>query len=135
MKVSDNIGKVTTPCNKEVWRFYDKENGMALADLITVAGEDVAATETYEIFDPLHTWKRKLLTNYTVRQLLEPVFLAGECVYPHRDIEEIRRYCREQQDTFWDTVKRFENPQVHYVDLSQKLWDIKQELLRQNGMV
>lgn len=135
MKVSDNIGKVTTPCNKEVWRFYDKETGEAMADLVTVAGEDVAAHETYEIFDPLHTWKRKELTDYTVRQLLEPVFVNGKCVYPKRDLKEIRQYCFDQQAKLWDTLKRFENPQIYFVDLSQKLWDIKQGLLKQHDML
>ncbi len=135
MKVSDNIGKVTTPCNKEVWRFYDKNNGKALADLITVVGEDVESTETYEIFDPLHTWKRKKLSRYKVRKLLEPIFIAGKCVYPKKDLEEIRSYCASQMNTLWDTMLRFENPQIYYVDLSQKLWDIKQDLLKKHGMV
>lgn len=135
MKVSDNIGKVTTPCNKEVWRFYDKNSGKALADLITVVGEDVENTKTYEIFDPLHTWKRKKLSRYKVRKLLEPIFVAGKCVYPKKDLEEIRSYAASQMNTLWDTMLRFENPQLYYVDLSQKLWDIKQDLLKKHGMV
>lgn len=134
MKISDNIGKVTTPCNKELWRFYDNKSGKAIADLITVAGEDIGSTTDLEIFDPLHTWKRKTLYDYTARQLLEPIFVKGECVYKKRDIHEIKQYCADQQNTLWDTVRRFENPQIYIVDLSQKLWSVKQELLSEHGM-
>ncbi len=130
MKISDNLAKVTTPCNKEVWRLYDKSTGMALADLITVAGEEVS-TESYELFDPVQTWKRKTVTNFDAVKLLQPVFEAGKCVYKRRDIEEVRAYCTRQMGTLWDSIKRFENPQTYYVDLSQKLWDIKNEMLHQ----
>lgn len=129
MKISDNIGKVTTPCSKAVWRFYDRDTGKALADLVSIADEDIASHETYEIFHPLHTWKRKVLSHYTVRQLLEPIFVQGKCVYQRRDIREIRDYCAAQQETLWNSIRRFENPQIYYVDLSQKLWDVKQSLL------
>lgn len=132
MKISDNLAKVTTPCNKEVWRLYDKSNGKAIADLITVAGEEVD-TDSYELFDPVQTWKRKTVTNFEARKLLEPVFVAGKCVYERRHIEEIRAYCTKQMDTLWDSIKRFENPQTYYVDLSQKLWDIKNDMLHKDN--
>ena len=134
IKISDNHSKTTTPCNKEVWRFYDKMSGKALADLITLADETIPEGEDYEIFDPVQTWKRKTLSHFTVRRLLEPVFEAGRCVYHRRSIEEIRRDCVRQLDTLWDSVKRFENPQTYYVDLSQKLWDIKTDLLHKKGV-
>ncbi len=132
IKLSENVQKITTPGNKRVYRLYDRESGKAAADLITLASETVDDSSPYELFDPDFTWKRKTLTNYTARELLEPLFRKGECVYKERNIEEIKSYCREQIDTLWDEVTRFENPHNYYVDLSQQLWDVKHELLRKN---
>ena len=132
IKLSENVQKITTPGNKRVYRLYDRESGKAAADLITLASETVDDSRPYELFDPDFTWKRKTLTNYTARELLEPLFRKGECVYKERNIEEIKSYCREQIDTLWDEVTRFENPHNNYVDLSQQLWDVKHELLRKN---
>ena len=132
IKLSENVQKITTPGNKRVYRLYDRESGKAAADLITLASETVDDSLPYELFDPDFTWKRKTLTNYTARELLEPLFRKGECVYKERNIEEIKSYCHEQIDTLWDEVTRFENPHNYYVDLSQQLWDVKHELLRKN---
>lgn len=132
IKLSENVQKITTPGNKRVYRLYDRESGKAAADLITLASETVDDSRPYELFDPDFTWKRKTLTNYTARELLEPLFRKGECVYKERNIEDIKSYCREQIDTLWDEVTRFENPHNYYVDLSQQLWDVKHELLRKN---
>ncbi len=132
MKFSDNVGKMTNPGNKEVWRFFDKDSGMALADVITVAGEVIDENKPYEIFDPLHTYKRKVLTNFRLRKLLVPIFESGKLVYNRVPIEEIRAHCKRELDLLWDTIRRFENPQTYYVDLSQQLWDIKDQLLRAN---
>ena len=132
IKLSENVQKITTPGNKRVYRLYDRESGKAAAGLITLASETVDDSRPYELFDPDFTWKRKTLTNYTARELLEPLFRKGECVYKERNIEEIKSYCREQIDTLWDEVTRFENPHNYYVDLSQQLWDVKHELLRKN---
>lgn len=132
IKLSENVQKITTPGNKRVYRLYDRESGKAAADLITLASETVDDSRPYELFDPDFTWKRKILTNYTARELLEPLFRKGECVYKERNIDEIKSYCREQIDTLWDEVTRFENPHNYYVDLSQQLWDVKHELLRKN---
>lgn len=132
IKLSENVQKITTPGNKRVYRLYDRESGKAAADLITLASETVDDSRPYELFDPDFTWKRKTLTNYTARELLEPLFRKGECVYKERNIEEIKSYCREQIDTLWDEVTRFENPHNYYVDLSQQLWDVKHEMLRKN---
>lgn len=131
MKISDNPEKVTNPGCKELWRFYDRDTGKALADLITLEGEEISEDEPYEIFDPLHTWKRKTLTNFKVVKLLEPVFEKGKLVYKRRHLEEIREFCAKQQDTLYDSLKRFEYPQIYYVDLSQKLWELKESYLRQ----
>lgn len=132
MKFSDNVGKVTNPGSKEVWRFYDRVTGKALADLITIAGETIDEDKPIEIFDPLHTYKRKTLTNVTAQKLLVPIFKSGKLVYSRVPIDEIRANCTRELDRLWDTVRRFENPQTYYVDLSQKLWDIKDKLLREN---
>ncbi|MDD4095047.1 MAG: nicotinate phosphoribosyltransferase [Oscillospiraceae bacterium] len=132
MKISENIGKVTTPCNKEIFRFFDRDTGKALADVITVAGEEIDDNEPYEIFDPVQTWKRKTLLNFTTKRLLEPVFINGKCVYTRPDIQAIRHYCEDQLNTLWDSILRFENPQNYYVDLSQELWDIRNDILHRS---
>ncbi|MCK9251611.1 MAG: nicotinate phosphoribosyltransferase [Clostridiaceae bacterium] len=132
MKFSENAGKITNPCSKDVWRFYDLATGKAIADLITLADETIDENKPYELFDPLHTWKRKLVTGFRARRLLEPVFVQGKLVYERVPIETTRNYCAHEIDLLWDSLKRFENPQEYYVDLSQKLWDIKDALLHAN---
>ncbi len=129
IKLSENVAKVTTPGAKNLWRLYDNETGKAIADLITLANEVIDDTQPYELFDPDVTWKRKTVENYTARPLLQPLFIGGKCVYDYPDIETIRAYCAEQVDTLWDEVKRFENPHNYYVDMSQALWDMKNEMI------
>ena len=82
-----------------------------------------------ELFDPIHTWKRKTFENYTPRELLVPIFKNGELVYNRPDTESIREHCMREIDSLWDEVKRFDNPHEYYVDLSQKLWDVKNDML------
>lgn len=129
IKVSENVEKITNPSFKKIFRFYDKTTNKALADVLALHDEFVDETKSYEIFDQVHTWKRKKLTNFYVRELLVPIFEKGICVHKERDIHEIRDYCKEQLDTLWDEMKRFENPQTYFVDLSLKLFNIKMELL------
>ena len=129
IKLSENVAKVTTPGAKKLWRLYDNETGKALADLITLENEVIDDSQPYELFDPDVTWKRKTVTNYTARPLLQPLFIGGKCVYDYPDIEKIRTYCEEQVDTLWDEVKRFENPHNYYVDMSQALWDMKNDMI------
>lgn len=129
IKLSENVAKVTTPGAKNLWRLYDNETGKAIADLITVDGEVIDDSQPYELFDPDVTWKRKTVENYTARPLLIPLFEKGKCVYDYPDLESIRSYCAEQVDTLWDEVKRFENPHNYYVDMSQKLWDMKNDMI------
>ena len=93
--------------------------------------EVVDGSAPIELFDPDYTWKRKTVTDYTVRELQVPIFLGGKCVYQSPSTTEIRDYCAKEVDTLWDEVKRFENPHNYYVDLSQKLWQIKYDLLRE----
>ncbi len=129
IKLSENAAKITNPCNKKLVRFYSKDNDKAIADLILLNDESIPDGSDYEIFDPEHTWKRKTITNYYARELLVPLFKNGELVYNCPHIDEIRTYCAKQIDGIWNEVKRFENPHTYYVDLSKKLWDIKQNLL------
>lgn len=128
MKISENPGKITNPHFKKVYRFYDKTTDMAMADLICVYDEEIT-TDTYEIFDPECTWKRKTLTNYYVEELQVPIFKNGKLVYNIPTIEESRAYCKRQINRLWEEVKRFDNPHGYYVDLSQKLWDIKHKII------
>lgn len=129
IKLSENVAKVTTPGAKNLYRLYDKETGKAIADLITTDGEVIDDSQPYELFDPDVTWKRKTVENFTARPLLIPLFEKGKCVYDYPDLESIRSYCAEQVDTLWDEVKRFENPHNYYVDMSQKLWDMKNDMI------
>ncbi len=130
IKVSENVGKITIPHFKKVYRLYGRDNGKAIADYITVHDETVDDTKGLTIFDPMATWKRKDVYNFEARELLVPIFKNGKRVYDCPPLEEIKAYCAQQVDTLWDEVKRFDYPHKYYVDLSDKLWDIQQCLLR-----
>ena len=132
IKCSENVEKITIPHFKKVYRLYNKESGKAIADYMTVYDEVVDENEPMMLFDPYATWKTKNVCNYQARELLVPVFLKGKRVYESPALKDIQTYCKQQVDTLWDEIKRFDNPQTYYVDLSQKLWDIQQELLRKN---
>lgn len=129
IKVSENTAKITNPHFKKVYRYYDNESGKALADELCIWDETVTADEDHTIFDPNATWKTKTLYNFSVRELLVPIFKNGQCVYQSPSLNEIKDYCQQQINLLWDEVRRFENPHTYYVDLSQKLWDTKQRLL------
>ena len=129
IKLSENVAKVTTPGAKKLWRLYDRETGKAIADLITLEDEIVDDSQPYELFDPDVTWKRKTLENFVARPLLQPLFIGGKCVYDYPDLKSVRDYCTQQVDTLWDEVKRFENPHNYYVDMSQALWDMKNDMI------
>ena len=133
IKISENVGKITTPHLKKLYRLRDKETGKAEADLLCVYDESVDDTKPIELFDPEHIWKRKTVENFTARPLQVPVFERGNCVYTSPSVTEIRDYCAAQMATVWDEVLRFENPHKYYVDLSQKLWEEKQRLLSQHS--
>ena len=133
IKVSENVGKITNPHFKKVYRFYGNDTGKAIADYICLHDEVVDDSRDLEIFDPQATWKRKSIYNFTAKELLVPIFKNGELVYEMPSLPELQKYCAEQVDTLWDEVKRFDNPHTYYVDLSQKLWDIKDRLLHEGG--
>ena len=130
IKISENVAKITNPHFKKVYRLFDRVSGRAIADYICVYDEIVDDTKPLRIFDPNATWKSQTVTNYTARELLVPVFQSGELVYEHPQLDDMRDYCRAEVDSLWDEVKRFDNPHNYYVDLSQKLWDIKNGLIR-----
>ncbi len=129
IKISENAAKITTPHFKKVYRLFSKSTGKAEADLICVHDEQFDFTQPIELFDPDATWKRKVFTDVDAVELLIPIFKDGELVYNVPTIQASRAYCQRQVDSLWDEVKRFENPHNYYVDLSQKLWDIKHALL------
>ena len=133
IKISENPEKITNPHFKKLYRLYDKESGTAVADQLCVYDEVIDDSEPLEIFDPVQTWKTKVLTSFEAKELLVPIFKGGECVYESPSIDEIQSYCKAQIMTLWDEVKRFENPHRYYVDLSKKLWEIKHGLLMNRG--
>ena len=133
IKISENVGKITNPHFKKLYRFYGNDTGKAIADYLCVYDETVDDSKDLEIFDPEATWKTKTVYNFTAKELQVPIFKNGELVYKCPSLQEVRAYCMEQVDTLWDEVKRFDNPHKYYVDLSQKLWDIKYGLLKHNG--
>lgn len=130
IKISENTAKITNPHFKKVYRIYSKDSGKAEADLICLHDEVIDTSKPLTIFDPVYTWKTKTYENYELRELLVPIFKDGKRVYDLPTTGEIRSYCADQIDKLWDEVKRFENPHTFYVDLSQKLWDVKQDLLK-----
>ena len=129
IKISENVGKITTPHFKKVYRLRGRDTGMAEADLICLYDEVIDESQPLEIFDPQNTWKRKTFTDYTATELLVQVFKNGELVYELPTLAEIRKHCEKERLTMWEEVRRFTNPHNYYVDLSQKLWDIKHEML------
>ena len=133
IKISENVGKITNPHFKKLYRFFGNDTGKAIADYLCVHDEVVDDTKDLEIFDPSATWKRKTVYDFTAKELLVPIFKNGQLVYDLPTLDEIQKYCAQQIDTLWDEVKRFDNPHTYYVDLSQKLWDIKYDLLKNNG--
>ena len=111
------------------YRLRNRENGKAEADLLCVYDETIDDSKPIEIFDPVHTWKRKLMENYTATELQVPDFKNGELVYKLPEISEIRRHCEEEIEGMWDEVRRFNNPHNYYVDLSEKLWKIREDMI------
>jgi len=133
IKISENVAKITNPHYKRLYRFIGNDTGKAIADYLAIYDEVIDDSKDLEIFDPEATWKRKTVYDFTAKELQVPIFVKGELVYDMPTLEQIRAYCAQQVDTLWDEIKRFDNPQTYYVDLSQKLWDIKYGLLKNNA--
>lgn len=136
IKISENTEKITNPGNKTIYRIYEKASGKIKADLICFADEVIDPKQDLLLFDPMDTWKKTKLAGgtYTVREILLPIFKNGECLYQSPTLKEIAAYCREEKDTLWDETKRLFYPHRVYVDLSQKLYAVKQSLLDQMTM-
>ncbi len=133
IKISENPDKITNPHFKKLYRLFRKSDGVAIADYITLYDEEFDTNSPIELFDPVFTWKRQTVTDYVAVELMQPIFKNGILVYESPTLSEMRDYCKSQVDSLWDEVRRFENPHRYYVDLSQKLWDLKQELLSNGG--
>jgi nicotinate phosphoribosyltransferase len=129
IKISENDEKITNPGFKKIIRIFDKDSHMAIADLLTLYNEDFSQEESIELFDPVHTWKKKKITNFYIKDLLVPIFNKGILVYTTPDVLSIKEFARKESEKLWPEVLRFENPHKYYVDLSQKLWSMKQDLL------
>lgn len=129
IKISENPAKITNPGVKQLYRFYDRRSGKALADLLALEEEDLSSGKPLEIFDPENTWKRMTLCDYRMRRLLVPVFEDGELVYISPALSDIAAYAKQEMETFWDEYKRLNRPHRYKVDLSQKLYDLKLQLL------
>ncbi|MGE4352483.1 MAG: nicotinate phosphoribosyltransferase [Oscillospiraceae bacterium] len=134
IKVSENVGKITTPHFKKTYRLYGNDTGKAIADYICLHDEVVDDSDKLEIFDPDAIWKRKQVYNFTAKELQVPIFVNGKLVYDRPSLPAIQDYCQKQLGTLWDEVKRFDNPHTYYVDLSQKLWDVKYRLLSEKSI-
>ena len=128
IKVSNDSIKTINPGHKKVYRFYDKKEGYALGDLLALSDE-VIPNDKYTLIHPLETWKQKELTNYQVRDLLVPIFKDGQLVYQTPNIEETKAYCNDEFNTLYEEIKRIDNPHEYYVDLSDKLRKLKEELI------
>lgn len=130
LKLSENVGKITNPGFKQTWRLYDKDTNKAIADVITLFDETIDDSKPYKLFHPEHTWKTKTITNYYAKPILEKIVERGNIIDKNRSLQEIRSFSEQEIGKLWEEVLRFENPHTYYVDLSQKLWDIKDEILK-----
>ena len=135
IKISENIGKITTPGYKMPWRLFDNDTNKAIADVVTMADEVIDDSRPYEIFDPNAVWKRKTVKNFHAEKLQVPIFEQGKLVYNRPSVREIRAYCEKELDTLWDEVKRFENPHHYYVDYSSALWSMRERMLMERRHV
>ncbi|MDD6308719.1 MAG: nicotinate phosphoribosyltransferase [Clostridia bacterium] len=129
IKLSENVEKITIPAFKQVYRLYERKTDKAIADVITLHDEEIDDTKPYEIFDPEHTWKRKLIQDFKAEKLLIKVFDKGKLVYNPPTLSAVRAHCSCEIDRLWDEVKRFENPHKYFVDLSRSLWTVRASLL------
>ncbi|MBP5426617.1 MAG: nicotinate phosphoribosyltransferase [Clostridiales bacterium] len=127
IKISENEGKITNPGVKEIWRIYDKDK--AMADVITLKDETIDESQSYMLFDPEYTWKKKTVVGFSAKKIRKQIYQSGACVYSRPSLDGIRKYCDDQIKTLWSEVLRFSNPHKYYVDLSYKLWSQKKKLL------
>ena len=129
IKVSNDSIKTTNPGYKKAYRFYDKDTGYALGDVVVLADEDISK-DKYTLVHPVETWKQKELSNYNVRELQVPIFKNGELVYENPSVQDKKKYCEEEFKSLYPEVTRIEKPHGYYVDLSDKLRNLKEELIK-----
>ncbi|MDF2879626.1 MAG: putative nicotinate phosphoribosyltransferase [Clostridiaceae bacterium] len=132
IKISENIEKITNPSYKKVWRLYDKDTNKSIADVLTLHNENISNDSEYELFDEKDSWKRKVVNNFYAMEIQEKIFENGELIYNSPSVMEIQEFCKEQIDTLWDELLRLENPHKYYVDLSLKLWNVKNQLIKEH---
>lgn len=134
IKISENEEKITNPGDKKLYRIYNMEDGKAIADLMTLSDEVIDVHEDLTVYHPMNKWKNKVIEadTYEIRELLIPIFINGKLVYNSPSLIGIRDYCAREQETLWDEIKRFSNPQEYYIDLSEKLLDLKLDMIRKN---
>ena len=133
IKISEDVQKINNPSYKNIYRIYDKSNNKAQADLIVLDDEQIDEEKPLTIFDPVHTWKKTTFTNFYVKKLLYPLFIDGKCVREKRMVKDIRKHADMEKESLWIQYRRNENPQIYKVDLSEKLWKLKNELLEKNS--
>lgn len=131
IKISETLAKTTTPGYKQLWRLYDA-GGKAIADVITLHDEEIDDSQPYELFDPEYPWKRKTVTGFRAEKRLQTWMEAGARSTAMPSLTDVRAYCQREQQTLWDEIRRLENPHGYYVDLSQALWQLKQDLIREH---
>ena len=133
IKLSENSEKITNPGNKQIYRIIEKDSGKVFADYIALEDETFSEKEDLVLFDPIDTWKKSTLKggSYEMRPLLVPIFLGGKLVYNCPSVEEIKAYCKKEQESLWEECRRLTNPHAVHVDLSDKLYEMKKGLLAQ----
>lgn len=129
IKISEDPAKINNPYPKNIYRIYGADDNKARADLIVIEDEEISEKEPLTIFDPVHTWKKMTFHNFYVKKLLHPLFIDGKCVREKRSVSEIRKHTDEEKESLWIQYRRNQNPQIYKVDLSKKLWKLKNELL------
>lgn len=129
IKVSSNPQKLTTPGHKTVYRIIDRKTNKARADLIACVGETFDTSQPLTLFHPVHTYRKKVVRNYVMQEMLQPIFKQGQLVYECPSLSQVRQYHREQLSLFWDEYLRNLNPQEYAVDMTEQLWNMKRELL------
>ena len=131
IKISENEEKITSPGFKKVYRIFDKATNKAIADLVTLKDEKINENKILEIFDPIYTWKKKKLKNYYIKELMIKIINKGKPIYTSPDVWEIRSKAKQETEKLWCEVLRLDNPHHYYIDLSNRLWKLKQNLLNQ----
>jgi len=129
LKISDDPEKITNPGVKKICRIYGKSNDMALADLLMLEEEEINEDEPLTIFHPVHTWKKRTITDYYIKELLVPIFKDGQCLYESPSVIDMQKHLQKEKEGLWPAFKRMVNPHVYHVDLSRDLWKLKQKLL------